>query len=258
MKKGKIMYIKSDVSKQDRVSFYKSKEWQQIRYMALKKYERRCMCCGASAPSVTIHVDHIKPISTHWKLRNCMNNIQLLCANCNIGKSNIDETNWKNINTVKQVQDELRAENKLKAISSTRKNKRAKKNTVETIVKKPHEPTGAGVIVDSDIVNVHTPWKVLRLLGVSLPPKSGWRSEIIGKEISIQTFHEIQRISKVPAKKNKTKPGREVYKNLIESKSKKEKSLHDHEFFHDKYGINDIKVIVKNKNGDVKKILQGT
>jgi 5-methylcytosine-specific restriction endonuclease McrA len=78
-------------------SFYKSEQWYQLRYQVLRKYEAKCMCCGRSPKEhgIVIHVDHIKPRSKYPKLALSFDNMQLLCAACNYGKSNIDNTDWR-------------------------------------------------------------------------------------------------------------------------------------------------------------------
>jgi len=76
--------------------FYKSKQWASVRYAALIKSDGRCQCCGASkADGAKLHVDHIKPRSKFPGLALDLNNLQVLCDLCNIAKSNIDMTNWK-------------------------------------------------------------------------------------------------------------------------------------------------------------------
>lgn len=70
-------------------------EWKKLRMDALKRYGFRCQCCGAepsqrnnAGVNVRIEVDHIKPISKFWHLRSDPNNLQVLCRDCNKGKSN--------------------------------------------------------------------------------------------------------------------------------------------------------------------------
>ena len=51
------------------------------------------MHCGAAPEAdsnVRLHVDHIVPRSKGGS--NDMNNLQVLCAECNLGKSNRDDT----------------------------------------------------------------------------------------------------------------------------------------------------------------------
>jgi len=72
-------------------AFYKSWEWAELRYQALKKYGSRCMLCGASR----VVVDHIKPIRTHWHLRLKFWNLQILCNLCNRAKGSRDRTDWR-------------------------------------------------------------------------------------------------------------------------------------------------------------------
>jgi len=74
-------------------SFYYSREWLEIRYAVLAKYGYNCMVCGIRAKPP--HVDHIKPRSKYPALELTFDNLQVLCHDCNIGKSNLDETDWR-------------------------------------------------------------------------------------------------------------------------------------------------------------------
>jgi hypothetical protein len=76
--------------------FYASWEWKRLRYDFIKGKQRRCQCCGRTpADGIAIHVDHVKPIRHHWSLRFSVNNLQILCEDCNMGKGSRDETDWR-------------------------------------------------------------------------------------------------------------------------------------------------------------------
>lgn len=76
--------------------FYNSRQWRELRYLALRCADGACQCCGARASSgVQIHVDHIKPRSRYPELQLCLDNLQVLCADCNIGKGAWDDTDWR-------------------------------------------------------------------------------------------------------------------------------------------------------------------
>lgn len=96
-------YLKYDSQNND---FYVSKEWRNIRYQVIKKHGGGCMACGRSKKEhgIVIHVDHIKPRSTHPKLALCFDNLQLLCEDCNLGKSNTDRTDWRPVNTDHEIE----------------------------------------------------------------------------------------------------------------------------------------------------------
>lgn len=85
--------IKNEIQAPKKTDFYYTREWRELRYQALKKYGRTCMLCGESR--TVIHVDHIKPRSKFPNLSLDINNLQILCENCNIGKSNKDSTDWR-------------------------------------------------------------------------------------------------------------------------------------------------------------------
>lgn len=77
-------------------SFYKSREWRSLRFDALKKYGAKCCLCGASPETgAVMHVDHIKPRSKRPDLALDLSNLQILCADCNLGKSNRDDTDFR-------------------------------------------------------------------------------------------------------------------------------------------------------------------
>lgn len=73
--------------------FLDSREWKELRYKAITKYGRKCMACGVT--DGIIQVDHIKPRFKHPELALDLNNLQILCKQCNHGKSYLDETDWR-------------------------------------------------------------------------------------------------------------------------------------------------------------------
>ena len=75
--------------------FYMSDEWRSLRYKALVKFGRQCQCCGAKPPNVVLHVDHIKPRSKFPNLALRLDNLQILCEDCNLGKRNRDMTDFR-------------------------------------------------------------------------------------------------------------------------------------------------------------------
>lgn len=80
-----------------RDEFFNSSQWRELRYIVIRRDGARCAACGRTPQSdgVSIHVDHIKPISLHWHLRADVRNLQILCADCNVGKSNKFADTWK-------------------------------------------------------------------------------------------------------------------------------------------------------------------
>jgi len=78
-------------------SFYNSDEWKRVRYKALYSNNGCCELCGRSkrVDGVILHVDHIKPRSTYPNLTLVESNLQVLCGDCNIGKVNLDEVDWR-------------------------------------------------------------------------------------------------------------------------------------------------------------------
>lgn len=81
--------------------FLSTYEWRKVRMVALKKYGARCQCCGATpATGAVMHVDHIKPRKLFPALALDVDNLQVLCHECNHGKGNWDQTDWRPETTV--------------------------------------------------------------------------------------------------------------------------------------------------------------
>lgn len=73
--------------------FLASKAWKRLRLQALNKHGRKCQCCGSSpATGATLNVDHILPRRLFPALALRIDNLQVLCGDCNEGKGNWDMT----------------------------------------------------------------------------------------------------------------------------------------------------------------------
>lgn len=78
--------------------FRNTGEWKRLRYMALVRSNGCCDCCGTRAgKGKSLHVDHIKPKSLYPELALRLSNLQVLCPDCNEGKSDWDDTNWRDM-----------------------------------------------------------------------------------------------------------------------------------------------------------------
>jgi len=73
------------------------KSWRVLRYEALRVHGGKCLLCGRSPREhgIVLHVDHIKPSSLYPDLEFELDNLQVLCDECNMGKSNKDTTDWR-------------------------------------------------------------------------------------------------------------------------------------------------------------------
>lgn len=63
----------------------------RLRFKVLKRDNFSCIQCGASPAKnieTNLHVDHIKPWSNGGETE--ISNLQTLCQNCNLGKSNLE------------------------------------------------------------------------------------------------------------------------------------------------------------------------
>ena len=76
--------------------FLETYAWRKVRMEALLKYGPRCMCCGATPQTgAVMNVDHIKPRKTYPELALSVENLQILCGECNHGKGNWNTTDWR-------------------------------------------------------------------------------------------------------------------------------------------------------------------
>ena len=55
-----------------------------MRFRVLKRDKSTCQTCGAKAPEVPLHVDHIIPVAKGGLTEE--GNLQILCCDCNLGK----------------------------------------------------------------------------------------------------------------------------------------------------------------------------
>jgi 5-methylcytosine-specific restriction endonuclease McrA len=69
--------------------FYKSQRWKNLRIQALDKY-RACLACGKGPKDgVVLHVDHVFSRTIYPEYALNINNLQVLCEDCNLGKGNV-------------------------------------------------------------------------------------------------------------------------------------------------------------------------
>lgn len=77
--------VKSDM-------FYLTWDWRKLRAKVLNNKGFKCCWCNRNPRDhgVVLHVDHIKPKSKYPELALEESNLQVLCEDCNVGKSNIE------------------------------------------------------------------------------------------------------------------------------------------------------------------------
>jgi hypothetical protein len=80
-------------------AFYRSQRWRRARTDALERNRERygsltCECCLTNRANQW-HVDHIRPRSTRPELALEPANLQVLCADCNLGKGVRYATDWR-------------------------------------------------------------------------------------------------------------------------------------------------------------------
>lgn len=64
----------------------------RLRFKVMQRDNFKCCICGkspATSPNVTLHIDHIKPWSKGGETT--IDNLQTLCSECNLGKSDLYE-----------------------------------------------------------------------------------------------------------------------------------------------------------------------
>lgn len=77
-------------------AFYASEQWLRLRYKVLAAADGCCSLCGRTRKDkIKLHVDHIKPRSLYLDEQLNPDNLQVLCSDCNLGKSNTCERDWR-------------------------------------------------------------------------------------------------------------------------------------------------------------------
>jgi hypothetical protein len=79
----------------DAANFCYTREWLEVRMKVLEVVGAVCMCCGATRQNAVITVDHIKPRSKYPSLALSPSNLQVLCRECNVGKGNSSEMDYR-------------------------------------------------------------------------------------------------------------------------------------------------------------------
>jgi hypothetical protein len=78
---------------------------KSIRFEVLKRDSFKCQYCGASAPDVLLHIDHINPVSKGGD--NNIFNLVTSCESCNLGKKNKLLTDKSSISKQKKQLEEM-------------------------------------------------------------------------------------------------------------------------------------------------------
>lgn len=89
---GNVDIAREKMPRVGKKSFYASWAWKKLRFEVLKQYGPKCMCCGSDHRPT---VDHIKPRARFPELELDFDNLQVLCNDCNMGKSNDDFTDFR-------------------------------------------------------------------------------------------------------------------------------------------------------------------
>ncbi|MDD2341576.1 MAG: HNH endonuclease [Tolumonas sp.] len=78
---------------------------KKIRFEVLKRDSFKCQYCGATAPDVVLHIDHISPVSKGGG--NDIMNLITSCEACNLGKSDKELTDKSSIEKQRKQLEEL-------------------------------------------------------------------------------------------------------------------------------------------------------
>lgn len=86
--------ILSNSSKKQKINcFYLSNRWLILKGKVRDLYKCGCMKCGNN--KCEIHIDHIFPRSLYPELQYSIHNLQILCKDCNMKKSNKNNTDYR-------------------------------------------------------------------------------------------------------------------------------------------------------------------
>lgn len=77
----------------EKIAYGDASTWKFLREKVLELQGTKCLCCGKMEESM--HIDHIKPKSRYPHLEYMIDNLQVLCSDCNKVKSYVDETDYR-------------------------------------------------------------------------------------------------------------------------------------------------------------------
>ncbi|MCS4800064.1 HNH endonuclease [Staphylococcus aureus] len=93
------------MTKDERIRFYKSKEWQTTRKRVLERDNYECQQCKRDGKLTTydkskhksLDVDHILSLQHHPEFAHDLNNLETLCIKCHNKKEKrfIKKNKWK-------------------------------------------------------------------------------------------------------------------------------------------------------------------
>lgn len=75
------------IPKRQREELFSDPVYKTVRAAVLRA-SPWCKMCGRRPPRVVLNVDHVIPLTVDWSRRMDPNNLQVLCEDCNQGKSN--------------------------------------------------------------------------------------------------------------------------------------------------------------------------
>lgn len=94
LRHGRINF--ENLPKANSSEFLESSAWKRLRIQAFEKYGNKCQCCGASPEDgIRLNVDHIQPRKLFPELALSLDNLQILCSDCNHGKGNWSMSDWR-------------------------------------------------------------------------------------------------------------------------------------------------------------------
>ena len=111
----------SNISLEETKKFYNTDEWQSLRKEYMEKNKAKYFKCNYCDENVslnkTLNIDHIKPLKTHWHLRLDINNLQILCQDCNKFKASKqnDPKDEAVLNKLEIMEDEMKEEERIHA-----------------------------------------------------------------------------------------------------------------------------------------------
>jgi len=71
--------------------FYRSNEWAEARGYIFAHTKNECAYCGSIE---NLQIDHIQPLRYYWDLRTSLENLQILCEDCNYAKGSNSDYNY--------------------------------------------------------------------------------------------------------------------------------------------------------------------
>ena len=126
--------------KKTKIPFYETENWKYLRVAIWKIFPRKCLKC--STIDGIFHVDHVYPKSKFPSLSLEIGNLQPLCEQCNMEKSNLNSKDYRTDDDILSIEDMRESDPRLVKIAKISRKWKKRKPRKKKSKKPKHNKNG--------------------------------------------------------------------------------------------------------------------